>query len=194
MADAQSTTDNSNLYRHSRSPYWWLRCQIDKREIRTSLKTSDIAEARRRRDVYLARHHVEGLDVGRVDWKRRCYAAMNDSQSWLRALWASANRRNRRMGVSKQIGIRAVYLLALKSRGRCSVTGIPFQWSGDSPVRGAYAISLDRIVPGRPYSPKNCRMVIRAVNMAMNVWGESVFWEVAKRAVGRSLLAHDEQI
>jgi hypothetical protein len=187
MADAQT---NSNLYKHNGSPYWWVRCQIDGREIRSSLKTKDVAEARRRRDLYLAKHHVESLDVARVDWKRRCSAAMDDSQSWLRALWSSANRRNRKMGVAAQIGIRSVYVLAIKSRGRCAVTGIPFDWAG----RGAFSISLDRIVPGKPYSARNCRMVIRAVNLAMNVWGEAVFWEIAKRAVGRELLRHNDQI
>jgi hypothetical protein len=186
--------NNSNLYRHGRSPFWWVRCQLDGRELRASLKTSDLAEARRRRDIFLARHHVDGLDVQRTDWKKRCRAAVDNSQSWLRSLWASANKRNRRMGVTRPMSIKAVYAVAIKSHGRCAVTGIRFAWNGDVPVSGAYAISLDRITPGKPYSAKNCRMVIRAVNMAMNVWGEAVFWDVAQKAVGRRLLSDNRQI
>lgn len=186
-------TSDRNIFRRPGSPYYWLRFHLHGHKVRVSLKTADLKEARKRRDVYVARHHVDGLDVQTAEWRQRCRAAADDGKSWLRALWARANRRNRQMGAGRQMSIKAVYAVAMKSRGRCAVTGIPFAWHGDTPVRGAYAISLDRIKSGKPYCTSNCRMVIRAVNLAMNVWGEDVFWEISRKAVGRSLI-HNERI
>lgn len=182
-----TTERNANIYQRP-SGIWWFRCQISGVETRCSLKTRDVEEAKRRREILIDRHHTESLDVARTDWSKRCYASLKDSQSWLRGIWSSANRRNRKKGFKSTIGLRSVYRIALKSRGRCAVTGIPFEWDGDKPSAGPYGISIDRVTAGEPYSVKNCRMVTKAVNLAMSVWGEDVFWDVASRAVGRKLM------
>jgi hypothetical protein len=104
-------------------------------------------------------------------------------------MWATANRRNRRMGSKRVIGVSALRELAVRSAGRCAVTGISFRWDGEKPERGAFAISLDRIMPGMPYTARNCRLVLRAVNYAMNAWGQDVFWQVAENAVGQRLIS-----
>lgn len=176
------------LYRREGSPYWWVKCSVNGKPIRRSLKTSDLTEARKRRDLLVSRAQVDGLHVRTSAWQIQCRNAMEDSQSWLRRLWASANARNRRKG-AREISLESVYRIALKSGGRCAVTGIEFRWSGAVPVSGAYGISIDRIDSSKPYSRGNCRMVLRAVNFAMNAWGASVFWDVATHAVGRKLIS-----
>lgn len=175
------------LYQRPGSPYWNARFQVNGSEVRVSLKTKDLGEAKRRREDLVSKASKDGLELRRSDWAERCRAAANNSQSWLRRHWGSANARNRRRGITRSVSINFVYLVALRSGGRCAVTGIPFQWDGDRPLKGAYAISLDRIDSSKPYSSRNCRMVLQAVNVAMNAWGSDVFWDVARHAVGRQL-------
>lgn len=182
------TNPNQGLYQRANSPYWHMRCGVNGREIRLSLKTDDLSEARKRRDRILEKAQVDGLDIRRSEWNLRCKNALTDSQSWLCRLWASANARNKRKGINRSISLSSVYRLAVKSGGRCAVTGIKFKWNGLAPERGPYAISLDRVRSSKPYSTHNCRMVLCAVNVAMNAWGAEIFWEIARHAVGRDLL------
>ena len=183
-------SDTANLYKRKDSPHWWMRAHVDGRAIRVSLKTHDLEEAAKRRDALINRYHADSIDVGRSDWRKRCLLARDTGGSWLRALCNAANHRNKKFGW-RPVTLQTVYRLAVKSRGRCAVTGIPFAWDGESSARGAYAISIDRIKPGKPYSAKNCRMVLRSVNLAMHVWGEQAFWDIACKAVGRRLMKDD---
>lgn len=176
-----------NLYRRADSPHWFVRFGVNGREVRLSTRTADLGEACRRRDQLVARHQADGFELYRSDWRKRCRLARVTGGSWLRIMCAKACERNKGRGW-KPISLASVYRLALKSRGRCAVTGIPFAWTADKAAPGPYAISLDRITPRRPYSPKNCRMVLRAVNLAMSAWGSEVFWEIAGHAIGRRLL------
>ncbi len=49
-------------------------------------------------------------------------------------------------------------------------------------VKRAFAPSIDRIDPEKPYTLDNCRLVMVAVNFAMNTWGEDTFLRLAKLA------------
>ena len=42
---------------------------------------------------------------------------------------------------------------------------------GEGKARRPFAPSLDRIDPGEPCSRRNCRLVLQAVNFALNAWG-----------------------
>ena len=69
--------------------------------------------------------------------------------------------------------------------GKCTVTRMPFsaELVGNSLVKRAYAPSLDRINAGQPYTRENCRLVMVAVNFAMNSWGLDVYLKLAHAAV-----------
>lgn len=67
--------------------------------------------------------------------------------------------------------------------GKCAVTGIPMTLKADNSPKSPYQVSVDRIDHKLGYEPSNCRLVILAVNLAMNVWGEEVFREIAVRTV-----------
>lgn len=70
---------------------------------------------------------------------------------------------------------------------RCALTGIPFAppdrdsaWS-----KNPYAPSLDRIDCSKGYEIGNVRVVLLAVNVALNEWGEDVFREIAAALVAK---------
>jgi hypothetical protein len=74
-----------------------------------------------------------------------------------------------------------------KCGGRCKLTGLPFKETqiGTGRARKPHAPSLDRIDPELPYTRGNCRLVLQAVNFALNAWGDAVFFEVSKAAVAQ---------
>lgn len=78
--------------------------------------------------------------------------------------------------------------LYFAANGRCQVTGIPF---GPKPVdsyfRNPYAPSLDRIDSSKGYHKDNVRLVLCAVNTAMNEWGLKLFDEMASSYVANKL-------
>jgi hypothetical protein len=69
--------------------------------------------------------------------------------------------------------------------GSCRLTGKPFRETqvGAGKAKRPYAPSLDRIDPMKPYTRENCRLVLQAVNFALNSWGDEVFEEIALTAV-----------
>lgn len=69
--------------------------------------------------------------------------------------------------------------------GRCMLTGLPFKETqfGTGRARKPHAPSLDRINPEEPYTLENCRLVLQAVNFALNAWGDQVFVDVTEAAV-----------
>jgi hypothetical protein len=68
--------------------------------------------------------------------------------------------------------------------GRCMLTGLPFEESrvGSGRARKPYSPSLDRSDPTLPYTRGNCRLVLQAVNFALNAWGDEVFLKIAAAA------------
>jgi hypothetical protein len=70
-------------------------------------------------------------------------------------------------------------------QGQCMLTGLPFRETavGTGKARRPYAPSLDRIESNQPYSQRNCRLVLQAVNFALNAFGDDVFLAIAEGAV-----------
>ena len=101
---------------------------------------------------------------------------------WARDLVSRANRFNKGRGLS--FSMEELITLWERCRGRCSVTGGEFsnEKVGQGLVKRAFAPSIDRIDPGQPYTLENCRLVMVAVNFAMNTWGEDTFLRLAKLA------------
>ena len=55
--------------------------------------------------------------------------------------------------------------------------------AAEARVRKLLAPSLDRIDSNQPYSRRNCRLVLQAVNFALNAWGDDVFLAIAEGAI-----------
>ena len=72
------------------------------------------------------------------------------------------------------------YALVERFAGKCEMSGIPFSEKGTEWFRNPWSPSLDRIDSKKGYTPDNVRIVLCAVNAAMNEWGEDVFRFIAK--------------
>jgi hypothetical protein len=107
----------------------------------------------------------------------------DDFPPWARQKVARANRKNGSTGPR----FTEDDLIALWSDcgGKCAVTRLEFSFDlvGSSFVKRPYAPSLDRIKAGAPYTRENCRLVMVAVNFAMNDWGQDVYLTLARAAV-----------
>jgi hypothetical protein len=68
----------------------------------------------------------------------------------------------------------------------CELTNLPFEPGNGPGQSNPYAPSVDRIKAGGPYSPDNCRMVLFAVNAAMQDWGADVYRHVAQAYIARN--------
>jgi hypothetical protein len=75
----------------------------------------------------------------------------------------------------------------LRDQGyRCAITKQPFNldWrDGREDKRNAFAPSLDLIDNQLGYSRENCRLVLSAINYAMNEWGLEVYYKIAEAAL-----------
>jgi hypothetical protein len=65
------------------------------------------------------------------------------------------------------------------------MTGLQFteKQVGKKAASHPYKPSLDRIDPHKPYTRDNCRLVLQAVNFALNGYGDDgVFYRIAEAA------------
>lgn len=81
----------------------------------------------------------------------------------------------------------AEYLLEILKRQKflCSVSGLPFiAEEGDA---HPYSLSIDRIDHRKGYVAGNVRLVLYAVNVALNTWGDDVFYTICAASAIRRL-------
>lgn len=102
-------------------------------------------------------------------------------EDFIRALHIRALRRAKRKGVEFTLTAEDVAELWTKSKGRCDLTGIPFDEANTGRfARRPWVPSLDQIDAGKGYSKGNTRLICCAMNFALNAWGEGVFEQVAR--------------
>ncbi len=104
---------------------------------------------------------------------------------WARVLVSAANQRNAGRFAGEPFHRDDLIALWKQGRGHCMLTGLPFRETavGTGKARRPYAPSLDRIDSREPYSRKNCRLVLQAVNFALNAFGDDVFLAIAEGAI-----------
>ncbi len=108
---------------------------------------------------------------------------VGECPKWARNLKSAANSRNNNTFYSA-IRLTEADMVRLWDRcgGVCSLSGLPFSGEkiGTGKARRPYYPSLDRIDSELPYSVDNCRLVLQAVNFALNRFGDEVFRTIAQ--------------
>ena len=75
-------------------------------------------------------------------------------------------------------------LIVKRANGFCELTRISFAEKVDAEwFRNPFAPSLDRIDSSKGYEFENVRVVIYAINSAINEWGLDLYLQIAERAV-----------
>lgn len=93
----------------------------------------------------------------------------------------SARKRAKDKGIACELSEAEALLLWRRCKGRCELTGIPFDLGRlDGCVRRPFAPSIDRVNASGPYTKTNIRVVCTAVNLAMNQWGDEVLYRIAR--------------
>lgn len=138
----------------------------------------------RRRWMHLGRDRESAL---------RRYAALVGSspdeaaaiEAHLRKVYHAAKRRAKVAGIAFELTPEQYADLVRKSGLCCALTGLPFSlsWADGNKHRRPFVPSLDRIDSLRPYTADNCRLVLCAVNYALNEWGEAVLRKIAAALV-----------
>lgn len=88
---------------------------------------------------------------------------------------------------SKQYGLQfdldTEWLLPKLKAGTCELTGLRFDVTMNNRRPNARTPSIDRIDPKLGYVKSNCRVVLFAINAALNEWGLEEFLPIAEALV-----------
>lgn len=108
---------------------------------------------------------------------------------WAEATRLRKNYKNKKLWpeIPAELSVADMWGLWAECGGQCSVTGLDFSNDayGSGAAKRAFAPSLDRIDPAKPYSRENCRFVLVAVNFALNAFGDEVFDRLVLARAGR---------
>lgn len=98
----------------------------------------------------------------------------------LKSMMYRCRHNGKRRRVESTMTLADLKILSRRLRGRCELTGIPFDFSKGPAWMRPWAASIDRIDPKRGYHLDNCRLVCFVLNTAMNQWGIDPVIRLAK--------------
>jgi hypothetical protein len=117
---------------------------------------------------------VESEELGTVPVPSEIHAAL------FRKVTKSASTRKIPIDLTE----RDVQAMIERSGLKCEVSGIKFDMRKVPGMRiRPWAPSIDRIKPSLSYTAENCRVVCAAVNLALNQFGDDVFFAIAQSIV-----------
>lgn len=121
--------------------------------------------------------------------KRRLpYAQLVSIEAAVAAAIGNAKQRAKRKSLPFDLTVSAVLKRISDAGGACEVSGVPFAPSydpGGKYAHNPFGISLDRIEAAKGYTLDNIRVVITAVNLAINQWGIDAFYAIAEEVAYR---------
>lgn len=163
------------------SPY----CKTCTKARNKEYKRSNPDKFDRYKEKSLRNYHQKAADP---EYNRSRYRKRRDCQLNRRAesrltvegrayqLFDSARTRANKKGIEFSITRGFIEQLFRSNGGRCSLTGIEFDFNPPSGTRyNPYSPSLDRIDNSKGYTPDNVRLVLTCVNIAFNQFGKEVF-------------------
>lgn len=194
MAVEIGSPSNRYLFRHPKSPYWFVRIRINGRVLRRSTRTADLEEAGAIRDRWLA--ESSGVNLEWSGWIRDQLA---DPKSWTRHTFARMKRRHRQKdGSGACLTLAQFGQVLARCGGRCELSGVELHRPPTGKrSRDPLNISIDRRDCALGYTLANTRVITLALNVAMNHWGEVPVRILARALVAQELLdsirAHHEK-
>jgi hypothetical protein len=120
----------------------------------------------------------------RVPGRRRKFAdeLWDDLPAWGKRMYLNAEKRAAMLGRPFVLTVNELAGVIHRAGGRCEVSGIEFDTSGD---RHPFAASVDRIDSSIGYRVDNIRVVCLIANFAMNTWGEGPLRVLSARIAER---------
>lgn len=108
------------------------------------------------------------------------------------AIFRKLARAAKTRAINRGVGfdLTAEYLMDLyrANDGRCALTGIAFDMTLERSTRvRPFGVSIDRIECRGPYSKDNIRLIVTALNIAINEFGWDVYTRIARAAIARQL-------
>lgn len=101
----------------------------------------------------------------------------------------SAKTRAKKKNLTYELDQEWLLDLFQKQELKCSLTKLPFSFEANATDRkkhfNPYAPSIDRIDCTKGYTKDNCRLILSAMNLALNDFGEEVFTRVAEAYLAR---------
>lgn len=90
-------------------------------------------------------------------------------------------------GVECTLSVDGIVGMMRRQNDRCAVSGLKFRYRkpADMAGRDPFAPSVDRIISRGHYAEDNVRVVLLAVNIGLNEWGDETFIKIC-RAVSRN--------
>lgn len=107
------------------------------------------------------------------------YSTLQSLPEWASRLYLDTKAGAKRRDLPFTITEAQFLALCVASKGRCSLTGIPFSLRR-SCSRRPFVPSVDRIDSAKGYVKGNVRLVACCVNIALGEWGEPVFRAMAE--------------
>jgi hypothetical protein len=184
-----NSTKRDGLYQQKGSRFWYMSYMENGKRVRITTRTDRYDKAQ---EILNKRREIEGVRangehvVSQEAWIEFVTSSYQKpkGKSWIYIMYrrAQGNSKNRRTKVVKGCTLTPedVRDIALRSNGKCMVTGIAFNWPPAKRRFDPLMPSLDRIDQSKGYTADNCRMVLMAVNFAMNRWGEDILMLIAK--------------
>lgn len=173
------------LYRRGKNGTFWVDFGlVGGVSQRRTTGTADKSAAREiaavyAKDLLTHRHLIRIRSINtpaiQPDWSET--VAEQETTARFFRMWKNARQRAKKSRIIWALSLDEFWLIVRQSNGRCAVTGLPF--AIDLTKHNPEQPSLDRIDSSLGYSPGNCRMVLLAVNYAMNTWGENTFRKIA---------------
>lgn len=141
------------------------------------------AKGRKRREYPLGRNKAAALLAWRaISSEKEYQKPVVCLRKWVgEELLVKIKTGAKRRSIHFDISIEEINKLVDKSKGKCSLTGIPFDLSKDPKYRlRLWAPSIDRIDSSKGYTADNIRLVVASVNIALSDFGEDVLIRIAK--------------
>lgn len=128
-------------------------------------------------------------DIYDADWITTLSSP--DANNIFNSLWKSISHRSRSR--NKELMKRCEFdELIMQCNGYCEITGLRFDLSKNA--RNPLRPSIDRADNGKGYTRGNCRVILLAVNLAMNSWGVEVFREIVAGYVKTAVTKHSSKL